>query len=137
MNLQVIASPDGTILWVSGDLPGSIHDTAAARIWAILSALRDAGLVALADKGYHGYDQTGQQVLTPYKGATNPSPRRTPTGLTPGCAAPVNAPTPNSRPGASCANSAAAPDVPAAAWPKPSTSYRTTRPPKDEKGSMK
>ncbi len=29
MNLQVIASPDGTILWVSGDLPGSTHDTAA------------------------------------------------------------------------------------------------------------
>jgi hypothetical protein len=33
VNLQVIASPDGTILWVSGELPGSAHDTAAARIW--------------------------------------------------------------------------------------------------------
>jgi hypothetical protein len=30
MNLQVIASPDGTILCVSSDLPGSTHDTAAA-----------------------------------------------------------------------------------------------------------
>jgi hypothetical protein len=39
MNLQVIASPDGSILWVSGDLPGSTHDTAAARIWQILAAL--------------------------------------------------------------------------------------------------
>ncbi|SDH46343.1 hypothetical protein SAMN05216553_12314 [Lentzea fradiae] len=38
MSLQVIASPDGSILWVSGDLPGSIHDTAAARIWNILAA---------------------------------------------------------------------------------------------------
>jgi hypothetical protein len=26
MNLQVIASPDGDILWVSGALPGSVHD---------------------------------------------------------------------------------------------------------------
>jgi hypothetical protein len=32
MNLQVISSPDGSILWVSGALPGSTHDTAAARI---------------------------------------------------------------------------------------------------------
>jgi hypothetical protein len=26
MNLQVIASPDGEILWVSGPLPGAVHD---------------------------------------------------------------------------------------------------------------
>jgi hypothetical protein len=38
VNLQVIASPDGPILWVSGQLPGSTHDTAAARIWNILAA---------------------------------------------------------------------------------------------------
>lgn len=46
VNLQMIASPDGTTLWVSGDLPGSTHDTAAARIWNLLAALRDAGLIA-------------------------------------------------------------------------------------------
>jgi hypothetical protein len=39
MNLQVIASPDGDILWVSGTLPGSVHDKKAE--W-------------LADKGYQG-----------------------------------------------------------------------------------
>ena len=72
VNVQVIASPDGTILWVSGDLPGSTHDTAAARIWNILAALRDAGLIALGDKGYHGYDETGRHVLTPYTGTTTP-----------------------------------------------------------------
>ena len=33
MNLQVIASPDGTIVWVSGSLPGAVHDLEAARIW--------------------------------------------------------------------------------------------------------
>lgn len=72
VNLQVIASPDGTILWVSGELPGSTHDTAAARIWHILAALRDVGLIALGDKGYHGYDETGQRVITPYKGKNKP-----------------------------------------------------------------
>ncbi|PPK66182.1 transposase family protein [Actinokineospora auranticolor] len=76
MNLQVVASPDGTILWVSGDLPGSTHDTAAARIWNILAALREAGLLALADKGYHGYDPTGRQVMTPYKGRNKPESQK-------------------------------------------------------------
>ncbi len=51
VDLQMIASPDGTILWVSGDLPGSTHDTAAARIWNILAALRDTGLIALCGPG--------------------------------------------------------------------------------------
>jgi hypothetical protein len=76
VNVQVIASPDGTILWVSGELPGRTHDTAAARIWDILAALRDAGLIALGDKGYHGYDQTGQQVITPYKGRNKPESQK-------------------------------------------------------------
>jgi hypothetical protein len=68
--------PDGTILWVSGDLPGSTHDTAAARIWNILAALRDAGLIVLGDKGYHGYDQTGRHVITPYKGRNKPESQK-------------------------------------------------------------
>ena len=76
VNLQVIASPDGTILWVSGQLPGSTHDTAAARIWNILTALRDAGLIALGDKGYHGYDPTGEYVITPYKGRNKPQSQK-------------------------------------------------------------
>jgi hypothetical protein len=50
MNVQVVASPDGTIVWVSGGLPGSVHDTAAARIWNILAALRETGLIALGDR---------------------------------------------------------------------------------------
>lgn len=32
VNPQVIVSPDGTILWVSGELPGSTHDTAASLV---------------------------------------------------------------------------------------------------------
>jgi hypothetical protein len=76
VNLQVIASSDGTILWVSGQLPGSTHDTAAARIWNILAALEEARLIALGDKGYHGYDETGHQVITPYKGKNKPQSQK-------------------------------------------------------------
>jgi hypothetical protein len=76
VNVQVIASPDGTILWVSGELPGSTHDTAAARIWNILTALEEAGLIALGDKGYHGYDETRQHVITPYKGKNKPESQK-------------------------------------------------------------
>lgn len=32
MNVQVIASPDGTIVWTSGAPPGKAHDLSAARI---------------------------------------------------------------------------------------------------------
>jgi hypothetical protein len=39
MNLQVIASPDGEILWISGALPGAVHDLTAARIWASCGSL--------------------------------------------------------------------------------------------------
>jgi hypothetical protein len=70
VNLQVIASPDGTILWVSGELPGSTHDTAAARIWNILAALEEAGLVALGARGYHGYDQPHRPTRQSYPGPT-------------------------------------------------------------------
>ena len=50
MNLQVIASPCGDILWVSGALPGSVHDKKAEWIWGVLAELEAAGLVTLADK---------------------------------------------------------------------------------------
>jgi DDE superfamily endonuclease len=43
MNLQVIASPAGGILWVSGALPGSVHDKKAEWVWGVLDEL-DAAL---------------------------------------------------------------------------------------------
>jgi len=49
MNLQVIASPGGDVLWVSGALPGSVHDKKAEWIWVVLDELEAAGLVTLAD----------------------------------------------------------------------------------------
>src|SRR5215831_12996172 len=123
MNLQVIARPRGDILWVSGPLPGAVHDLAAARVWGIVRELAAAGLVVLADKGYHG---AGDHIRTPYQGKSKPESQRPPTVPTPSCAAPASAPTPNSKPGASCENSAAAPGRPGNS-PKPSTYFRPAR----------
>jgi DDE superfamily endonuclease len=73
MNLQVISSPHGEILWLSGPLPGAVHDLTAARIWGIVRELADAGLIVLADKGYIG---AGQHVLTPYRGRNKPASQK-------------------------------------------------------------
>ncbi|ROO87973.1 DDE superfamily endonuclease [Actinocorallia herbida] len=73
MNLQVIAGPDGQIVWVSGAVPGSIHDLTAARNWGIIRALTTCGLLVLADKGYIGADPA---ILVPYKGKDKPAPQK-------------------------------------------------------------
>ncbi|MFG2085309.1 MULTISPECIES: transposase family protein [unclassified Spirillospora] len=70
MNVQVIAGPEGTILWTSGALPGRTHDLTAARVWGILRELDKAGVLTLADKGYQGAE--AQVVITPYKGRDKP-----------------------------------------------------------------
>jgi hypothetical protein len=71
MNLQVLAGPDGSIVWVSGALPGAVHDLKAARIWGVLRALARTGLIVLADKGYQG---AGDPLIIPYKGKNKPQP---------------------------------------------------------------
>jgi DDE superfamily endonuclease/Helix-turn-helix of DDE superfamily endonuclease len=80
MNLQVISAPDGEILWVWGPLPGTVHDLTAARIWGIIRELATAGLIVLADKGYHGAATTS---LLPTADRTHPRRRNTPTARTP------------------------------------------------------
>ncbi len=72
MNLQVIASPDGDILWVSGALPGSVHDKKAEWIWGVLAELEAAGLVTLADKGYQG----AAHAKIPYRGKNKPESQK-------------------------------------------------------------
>jgi hypothetical protein len=73
MNLQVIAGPDGDILWVSGPLPGAVHDLTAARIWGIVRELAAAGLIVLADKACTG---AGDHIRTPYKGKNKPASQK-------------------------------------------------------------
>ena len=72
MNLQVIASPDGDILRVSGALPGSVHDKKACWIWGVLEELQAAGLVTLADKGYLG----AAHAKIPYRGTNKPESQK-------------------------------------------------------------
>jgi hypothetical protein len=72
MNLQVIASPAGDILWVSGPLPGSVHDKKAEWIWGVLAELETAGLIVLADKGYQG----AAHAIIPYKGKNKPQSQK-------------------------------------------------------------
>jgi hypothetical protein len=72
MNLQVIASPAGDVLWVSGALPGSVHDKRAEWIWGVLAELEAAGLVTLADKGYQG----SAYAKIPYKGKNKPESQK-------------------------------------------------------------
>jgi Helix-turn-helix of DDE superfamily endonuclease/DDE superfamily endonuclease len=43
MSLQVIATPGGDVAWVSGPLPGAVHDLTAARIWGICATWPPAG----------------------------------------------------------------------------------------------
>src|SRR5215467_12981468 len=73
MNLQVISSPCGEILWPSGPLPGAVHDLTAARIWGITRELEAAGLIVLADKAYIG---AGDHVYTPYRGRNKPASQK-------------------------------------------------------------
>ena len=72
MNLQVIAGPRGDILWVSGALPGSVHDKKAERMRGVLAELEDAGLVTRADKG----DQGSTYAKIPYKGKNKPDSQK-------------------------------------------------------------
>ena len=72
MNLQVIASPAGDIVWVSGALPGAVHDKKAEWIWGVLAELEAAGLVVLADKGYQG----STYAKIPYRGRNKPESQK-------------------------------------------------------------
>ncbi len=72
MNLQVIASPDGDILWVSGALPGSVRDKKAEWIRGVLDELQAAGLVTLAGMGYRG---SGYAKI-PYIGKNKPESQK-------------------------------------------------------------
>ncbi|MCA2220914.1 transposase family protein [Nonomuraea aurantiaca] len=73
MNIQVIATPDGTIVWTSEALPGKAHDLTAARIWGILRAPEKAGIIALADTAYQGAEGP---IVTPYKGKNKPESQK-------------------------------------------------------------
>ena len=122
MNLQVIASPCVDIVWVSGALPGSVHDKKAEWIWGVLNELEAAGLVTLADKGYQG----STHAKIPYRGENKPESQkdanRTHAKLRGSRRARER---PVQKPGGSSASSAAAHGAPDS-LPRPSTLWRFT-----------
>src|SRR5580692_3508361 len=131
MNLQVIASPDGGIVWVSGALPGSVHDKKAEWIWGVLAALDAAGLVVLADKGY----QAAPMPRSRTGAGANRNHKSRPIRPTRSSGHPASARTLSSKPGTSSASSAAAPGAPASS-PRPSTYCKSARHNRDGKGSV-
>jgi hypothetical protein len=72
MNLQVIASPGGKIVWVSRPLPGAVHDLTAARIWGHHPGRGRLRPAPLGDKGYLGEDC----IRTPYRGRNKPASQK-------------------------------------------------------------
>ena len=131
MNLQVIASPVGDILWVSGALPGSVHDKKAEWIWGVLDELEAAGLVTLADKGYQG----STHAKIPYRGKNKPESQKEANRADAKLRAPGERANAQLRTGGSSGSSAAAPGEPDNS-PRPSTPWRSTRHNQDEKGSL-
>ncbi|GJF33658.1 hypothetical protein KNE206_63580 [Kitasatospora sp. NE20-6] len=63
MNVQVIATPDGTPLWFSRALPGRTHDLTAARAHGIVQACLTREILVLADRACQG---AGATVRTPH-----------------------------------------------------------------------
>jgi hypothetical protein len=116
---------------VSGAVPGSVHDLTAARIWGIVRRLAAAGLIVLAHKGYTG---AGTRVITPTAAGTSQPRKKAANRAHARLRARASAPTNSSRPGISCANSAAAPGAPGSS-PKPSTSFKPAKSP-DENRSV-
>ncbi|GGW25168.1 hypothetical protein GCM10010294_70520 [Streptomyces griseoloalbus] len=65
MNVQILASPAGRLLWTSPALPRAVHDVRAAREHGVIRTLTDTGITCWADKGYRG---AGGTVRVPYWG---------------------------------------------------------------------
>ena len=105
MNLQVIASPAGDVRWVSGALPGSVHDKRAEWTWGVPDELEKAGLVTLAIRATRA--AAGRRSRT--RAGTSRNRRKKPTVPTRDSAPSAKGQTPSSRPGTSSTSSAAAP----------------------------
>jgi hypothetical protein len=54
LNVQVIADPIGSLVWISPPLPGRRHDMGAAREHGITDAIAEAEIPAVTDSAYQG-----------------------------------------------------------------------------------
>ena len=72
MNLQVIASPGGEILWVSRALPGTVHDKNVRWIWACWPSWRPRARLSSPIRATRG----SAYVKIPYKGKNKPESQK-------------------------------------------------------------
>jgi len=72
MNLQVIASPDGDILGVSGALPGSVHDKKAEWNWGCPGRVGGRGARHAGRQGLPG----AAHATIPYRGKNKPESQK-------------------------------------------------------------
>jgi hypothetical protein len=78
MNLQVIASPDGSLPVGLRCLHGSMHDKEAEWTWGVIAELEKVGIVTLADKGHQGQDPLQGQEQARIAERGQPRPREAP-----------------------------------------------------------
>jgi hypothetical protein len=123
MNPHVIASPDGDIVWVSGPLPGAVHDLTAAGSGTSSPPWPPPGLVKLGDKGYHGEGD----IRTPCRGQNKPASQRDANQTHARPRSPGERTNASSSPDGSCVSIAAAPDSPDS-LPRPSTFFKPAKP---------
>jgi Helix-turn-helix of DDE superfamily endonuclease/DDE superfamily endonuclease len=81
MNLQVIASPGGDILWVSGALPGAVHDKKAEWVWACWTSWKPPAWSPWPTRATA--EAITRRFLTSAR--TSRHPRNRPTAPMPGC----------------------------------------------------
>jgi hypothetical protein len=77
MSLQIIATLDGDIVWVSGPLPGAIHDLTTARIWAFCASWPPP---AWSYSPARGTTAPGTTSAPPTGAETSQPPRKPPAG---------------------------------------------------------
>jgi hypothetical protein len=131
MNLQVIASPGGDILWISGALPGSVHDKKAEWIRGVLAELEAAGLVTLAIRA----TRAARTPRSRTRAGTSRNRRKRPAVLTRNSAPSASVRTRSSRHGRSSPGSAAARGAPGNSR-RPFTYCSSTRRKQDGISSM-
>jgi Helix-turn-helix of DDE superfamily endonuclease/DDE superfamily endonuclease len=122
MNLQVMASPGGDVLWVPGALPDRCTTREPSGSGASWPGWRPQGWSSSPARATK--DRRTRRSRT--RGRTSRSYRKTPIRRTRNSAHPAKGQTRSSRPGGSSANSAAAPGAPGNS-PRPSTYCRPAR----------
>jgi hypothetical protein len=131
MNLQVMASPDGDLRWVSGRCPARCTTRTPSGSGASWTSWRPRAWSPWPTRA----TREARTRRSRTRGRTSRNPRNRPIRRTRNSAHPGKGRTPSSRPGRSSPNSAAAPGAPVNS-PRPSTYCSSAKHNQDGKGSV-